>query len=336
MRKSISPSMADVARLAGVSPQTVSRVSNDYPGVLEETRERVLAAMTQLRYRPNSAARALKRGSFKTIGVLLSGLNTTGNIRTLNAIVESAAAEGYALAVHSIVAFNDEHIQQAFQRLNESAIDAAILLLELETVDELHIADIPYERVVIVDSNAAGRYPVVDSDQSSGTRAALKHLYGLGHRRIQHVTGPGNSYSSRGRRQTWEAFCSEYDLEQPEPIAGNWSADSGYAAGQRIAEEGWATAVFVSNDEMALGVMRALDEHGLQIPADISVVGFDDIELASQFPTPLTTVRQDFAEIGRRCVAQVLQQIETGDIRTGTELVPATLVVRESTAAPRR
>lgn len=334
MRKSTSPSMADVARLAGVSPQTVSRVSNDYPGVLEETRDKVLAAMSQLRYRPNSAARALKRGSFKTIGVLLSGLSTTGNIRTLNAIVESAAAAGYSLVVHSVAAFNDKFIQKGFQQLNESAIDGAIVLVEMETVDELHISDIPYDRVVVVDSNAAGHYPVVDSDQFAGTRAALQHLYDLGHHRIQHVTGPARSYSSAGRRATWEAFCSEYGLERPEPLEGDWSATSGFEAGLRIADDGWATAVFVSSDEMALGVMRALTSRGVRVPHDVSVVGFDDIEIASQFPTPLTTVRQDFAEIGRRCVAQVLHQIKTDDVSARTDLVPATLVVRESTAPP--
>lgn len=334
MRKSTSPSMADVARHAGVSPQTVSRVSNGYPGVVEETRLKVLASMQALRYRPNSAARALKRGSFESIGVLLSGLTSTGNIQTLNGIVGSAAQHGYSLTLMTLGPFSDRALQDAFARLKDSAIDAAILLLEIEGVDELHLADFPYDRLVIVDSNAAGRYPVVDTDQASGTRAALQHLYDLGHRRIQHVTGPSNSYSSGHRVAAWREFLTGHGLEVPEPLHGDWTAAAGYAAGLQIADSADATAVFASNDEMALGLMRAFGERGLRVPDDISVVGFDDIDLASEFPTPLTTVHQDFAEVGRRCVAEVLTQINTGVVEPGLELVPTRLVVRSSTAAP--
>lgn len=333
-KPSTSPSMMDVARHAGVSPQTVSRVANGYPGVLEPTRDKVLASMAALKYRPNSAARALKRGSFESIGVLLSGLETTGNLSTLNGIVGSAAEQGYSLTLMTLDSFSDRAIQSAFARLNESPIDAAILLLEIEGPDEIHLLDIPYDRLVIVDSNAASRYPVVDTDQASGTTAAMDHLYGLGHRHIQHVTGPQNSFSSRHRVDAWRNYLVERGLTVPEPILGDWTAESGYVAGSRIAEAGGVTAVFVSNDEMALGLMRAFGEHGIRVPDDISVVGFDDIDLAKQFPTPLTTVHQDFAEVGRRCVAEVVRQIDTGVVEPGLELVPTRLVVRGSTAPP--
>lgn len=334
MTRQSPPSMADVARHAGVSPQTVSRVSNGYPGVLEPTRVKVLASMAALKYRPNSAARALKRGSFQSIGVLISGLTTTGNMRTLGAIVASAAEQGYSLTLKTLDSFSDEALQLAFSDLLDSAIDAAILLLEIASADEIHLKDLVYDRVVIVDSNAAGRYPVVDTDQASGTREALEHLHGLGHRRIQHVTGPANSYSSRRRVEAWRGFLEEHGLDVPEPVVGDWSAGSGYAAGARIAETGGVTAVFASNDEMALGLMRAFGERGIRVPEDVSVVGFDDIELAGQFPTPLTTVHQDFGEVGRRCVAEVVRQIDTGVVEPGVDLVPTRLIVRESTAPP--
>lgn len=333
-KPSTAPSMMDVARHAGVSPQTVSRVSNGYPGVLKPTRDKVLASMAALKYRPNSAARALKRGSFESIGVLLSGLETTGNVSTLNGIVGSAAEQGYSLTLMSLGTFSDRTLQSAFARLNESAIDAAILLLEIEGTDEIHLLDLPYERLVVVDSNVAGRYPVVDTDQASGTTAAMEHLYGLGHRHIQHVTGPENSYSSGHRVEAWRTYLMGRGLTVPEPVRGDWTAESGYAAGARIAESGGVTAVFVSNDEMALGLMRAFGARGIRVPEDISVVGFDDIALSAQFPTPLTTVHQDFAEVGRRCVAEVIRQIQTGVVKPSLDLVPTRLVVRNSTAPP--
>lgn len=335
MSRQSSPSMADVARHAGVSPQTVSRVSNNYPGVLKPTRDKVLSAMAELKYRPNSAARALKRGSFKSIGVLLSGLESTGNVHTLNGIVASAAEEGYSLTLMTLGAFSDQALQDAFSRLKESAIDAAILLLEIQGADEIHLKDLPYDHVVIADSNAAGLYPVVDTDQATGARSAMAHLHDLGHRRIQHVTGAENSFASGRRMAAWRSFLLDRGLSVPEPIVGDWTAASGYAAGLQIAhsEEG-VTAVFASNDEMALGLMRAFGEHGIRVPEDMSVVGFDDIAIAAQFPTPLTTIHQDFAEVGRRCVAEVLRQIETGIVQPGLELVPTRLVIRESTAPP--
>ncbi|RMB62425.1 LacI family DNA-binding transcriptional regulator [Tessaracoccus antarcticus] len=328
--------MADVARYAGVSPQTVSRVANEHPGVVDGTRQRVLDAMEDLRYRPNSAARALKRGSFQSLGVVLSGLTSTGNYLTLEGIVRSANQHGYSMTVMTLDEASDENLGNIFHRMSEAAVDGAILLLEIEAADELHLTRLPYDRLVIVDSNAAYRFPVVDSDQASGTRAVMDHLLGLGHSTVHHVGGPENSFSAAARADSWREYLVAHGRPVPEPIIGDWSAESGYRAGVHIADDGVATAVFVANDEMALGLMRALGERGIRVPQDVSVVGFDDIALAANFPVPLTTVHQNFDEVGRRCVEMLIRRIEGDSVPPGVDLVPTSLVVRQSTAPPWR
>ncbi|WP_079051331.1 MULTISPECIES: LacI family DNA-binding transcriptional regulator [Streptomyces] len=329
-------SMADVARLAGVSSQTVSRVANGHPGVIEATREQVLAAMRELGYRPNSAARALRYGQFNTIGVILFSLSSTGNSRTVEAIATHAAAQGYAITLIPIDVPTQDNVLGAFTRMGELAVDAVIVIMEIHLLDAGTVQLPPGVHVVVVDSDAGDRYSVVDTDQADGARKAVRHLLDLGHRTVWHVTGPGTSYAGQRRTQAWRAVLEEAGRPVPPPLRGDWSAESGYAAGLSLAGEPDCTAVFVANDQMALGLLRALHERGRSVPGDISVVGFDDLPEAAFFVPPLTTVHQDFAEVGRRCVQNVLRQVRTrGGARPGTDLVPTRLVVRGSTAAPR-
>ncbi|GAA2434582.1 LacI family DNA-binding transcriptional regulator [Streptomyces macrosporus] len=327
-------SMADVARLAGVSAQTVSRVSNGYPGVTETTRQQVLAAMRKLGYRPNSAARALKRGEFRTIGVILFTLSTTGNVRTLEAIATSAAREGYAVTLLPVAVPTQDEVRGAFTRLGELAVDAVIVIMEVHLLDAATVSLPPNTQVVVADSDAGDRYSVVDTDQAGGTRAAVRHLLDLGHRTVWHLAGPEESFAAQRRADAWRATLTEAGREVPEMVRGDWSAESGYRAGLRIAEEPDCTAVFAANDQMALGLLRALHEKGRAVPDDVSVIGFDDIPEAGSFVPPLTTVHQDFAEVGRRCVQGVLRQIRGESAERGTTLVPTRLVVRQSTAPP--
>ncbi|WNI19499.1 LacI family DNA-binding transcriptional regulator [Actinacidiphila sp. ITFR-21] len=326
--------MADVAQLAGVSSQTVSRVSNGFPGVVESTRQQVRAAMKELGYRPNSAARALKRGEFRTLGVILFNMSTTGNMRTLEAVSLSAAQEGYATTLMPVTVPSQDEVRGAFTRLGELAVDGVVLLMEVHLLDAAMVSLPPNAQVVVVDSNAGDRYCVVDTDQAGGARAAVRHLLGLGHRTVWHVAGPEGSYSAERRVETWRETLTEAGCGIPEPLRGDWSAESGYRAGRRIAEDPDCTAVFAANDQMALGVLRALHEHGRRVPEDISVVGFDDLPESSSFMPPLTTVHQDFSEVGRRCVESVLRQIRNDTAEKGTTLVPTRLVVRSSTAPP--
>ncbi|RDG39094.1 LacI family DNA-binding transcriptional regulator [Streptomyces corynorhini] len=326
--------MADVARRAGVSSQTVSRVANGHQGVVEKTREQVLAAMKELGYRPNSAARALKRGEFRTIGIILFTLSTTGNVRTLEAIATSAAEQGYATTLLPVAIPTQDQVRGAFTRLGELAVDAIIVIMEVHLLDAATVSLPPDVGVVVVDSNAGDRYSVVDTDQAGGAREAVRHLLGLGHRTVWHLAGPEESYASQHRADAWRATLREAGREVPPLLRGDWSAESGYRAGLRLAREPGCTAVFAANDQMALGLLRALHESGRTVPGQVSVVGFDDIPDAGSYLPPLTTVRQDFAEVGRRCVEGALRQIREHTEEPGTTLVPTRIVVRESTAPP--
>ncbi|WP_431774054.1 LacI family DNA-binding transcriptional regulator [Streptomyces cucumeris] len=327
-------SMADVARQAGVSSQTVSRVSNGHPGVVEATRQQVLTAMKELGYRPNSAARALKSGRFRTLGIILFTLSTTGNVRTLEAIATSAAAEGYATTLLPVAVPTQDEVRGAFTRLGELAVDAIIVIMEVHLLDATTVSLPPNVGVVVADSDAGDRYSVVDTDQRGGATEAVRHLLDLGHTTVWHVAGPEESYAAQRRTAAWRSELERAGCDVPPPLRGDWSAESGYQAGLRLAREAGCTAVFAANDQMALGVLRALHDNGLTVPGQVSVVGFDDIPDAGSFIPPLTTVHQDFAEVGRRCVESALRQIGAAQEERGTTLVPTRLVVRASTAPP--
>ncbi|MET8979504.1 LacI family DNA-binding transcriptional regulator [Streptomyces sp. NPDC004539] len=329
-----SVSMADVARVAGVSSQTVSRVSNGYEGVTEETRRQVLDAMRELGYRPNSAARALKRGEFRTLGVITFSLSSTGNVRTLEAIANSAAAEGYAVTLLPVAVPTQDEVRGAFTRLEELAVDAVIVIMEVHLLDAATINLPPYVQVVVADSDAGERYTVVDTDQAGGTRTAVQHLLGLGHDTVWHLAGPEDSFAAQRRTDAWRDTLTKAGRPVPPLVSGDWSAESGYRAGLGLADREDCTAVFAANDQMALGLLRALHERGRRVPEDVSVIGFDDIPEASSFLPPLTTLHQDFAEVGRLCVRAVLRKMRHDGPAHGTTLVPTRLVVRESTAPP--
>ncbi|MCO1338614.1 LacI family transcriptional regulator [Kocuria polaris] len=329
-------SMADVARHAGVSSQTVSRVSNGFEGVLPATRTAVLAAMDELGYRPNSAARALKFGSFRTIGILTFSLAPLGNMRTVEAIATSAAESGYAVTLIPVGPPTHRGVESAFTRLEELAVDAIIAIMEVHLLDRAKVVlprGVP--TVVVVDSDAGDAYTVVDTDQADGARRATRHLLDLGHETVWHLAGPDDSYAAERRARAWQQTLADAGCPVPPLVRGDWSSESGYTAGRELALIEDCTAVFCANDQMALGLYRALREAGRDVPGDVSVVGFDNTADSANYAPPLTTVHQDFAEVGRRCVGRVLEHLRTGENPTGTSLVPTQLVIRESTASPR-
>ncbi|QKW11220.1 LacI family DNA-binding transcriptional regulator [Streptomyces sp. NA04227] len=328
--------MADVARLAGVSSQTVSRVSNGDSAVVEKTRLKVLAAMEELGYRPNSAARALKRGEFRTIGVITMDLSSTGNVRTLEAIAKCASHAGYAVTLMPLDTPTQDNVRGAFTRLGELAVDAAVLIMEVHLLDRQALTLPPHVKVVVVDSDAGDRFPVVDTDQRQGAELAVRHLLDLGHRTVRHVAGPEESFAAGRRATAWEETLRMEGRPVPELLRGDWTPESGYRAGLELARDPQCTAVFVANDQMALGVLRALHESGRRVPEDVSIVGFDDIQEGTAFTPPLTTVHQDFSKVGELCVETVLRELRGETVAEGARLVPTRLVVRESTAPPPR
>jgi DNA-binding LacI/PurR family transcriptional regulator len=329
------PSRVDVAAHAGVSPQTVSRVSNGHSNVDPATRQRVVESMRALGYRPNGAARALKSGRFNTIGVIIFTLETFGNMRTLDAIAKEAARANCAVTLIPVAEPTLGRVSGAYDRLGEAAVDGVVIIFEAHLLDDAEFVLPPGVPVVVVDSDAGSGYTVVDTDQAQGARAATEYLLELGHAQVWHIAGPRTSFSAAHRVESWRSALQDAGIVPPEPLYGDWTTESGYRHGLALGRKADVTAVFAANDQMALGVMRALHELGRRIPEDVSVVGFDDMEAAHSFWPPLTTVRQDFAEVGRLSIRELLRKIDRVESEGSDRIVvPTRLVVRASTGSP--
>lgn len=324
-------SMAMVAARAGVSGQTVSRVINDSPRVDPDTRARVERAMADLGYRPHRAARALRTGRSQTIGLVVTTLATVGNSRMLQATAEAAAHRGYALTVVTAEA----SVAHAFDRLAEQEVDGAIVLNEASALVPSAARPAGLRLVVVdavVDAVAEADLRAVHSDHAGGAAAATQHLLDLGHPTVHHLAGPADSFAAAERERGWRETLLAAGIRPPVVVRGDWSAESGYAAGPALAT---ASAVFCANDQMALGLLRALDDAGRAVPTDVSVVGFDDVPDAANYRPPLTTIRQDFTALADRAVAALVAEIEgEGDAVVDTSIIPTALVTRSSTAAP--
>lgn len=328
------PSIGDVARLAGVSAQTVSRVSTGADNVRPATRDRVLAAMEQLAYSPNHAARALRYGSFHTIGLIAHRLARTGESRTVEAVVEAARAEGYTVSLVDVQSPSSDDVTEAAARLSHQSIDG-LVIIRAETATPSSLVLPPRLPVVVSDSRFVGHHPAVGADQVTGTHLALQHLLDLGHRTVHQLAGPADSAPAEIRVDTWREHLIGSGREVPEVLRGDWTARSGYEQGRRLAADPAVTAVLCGNDEMAAGLFRALHEQGRRIPDDVSVIGFDDIPLAEFLWPPLTTVQQDFHMIGNRLVELLLRQIrDRTTLADARIVVPTRLIARASTAPP--
>lgn len=335
-RRKTGPSIEDVARLAGVSAQTVSRVSTGAASVRPVTRSRVLAAMDQLGYAPNRAARALRKGSFGTLGLLAHRFARTGEALTTQAVVEAALAEDHSVTLLHVEDPGGEGWESAAQRLSNQSIDGLVIIrAEHATPDTLALpAGLP---IAVSDSRLVGYYPGVVADQIQGSEDAVRHLLELGHRNVHHIAGPADSDPAALRAATWQRCLEEVGVRPPPLWRGDWTAESGYATGRRIAVDPSITAVFCANDEMAFGLMRALHDHGRRVPGDVSVVGFDDIGLSAFASPPLTTVKQDFRRIGHELVRLVMEQLRTQAVVPRDRImVPTELLVRATTAPPPR
>lgn len=329
------PSLGDVAAHAGVSMQTVSRVANGLTNVGADTRERVLSSMRTLGYRPNGAARALRSGRFRTLGVVTFGLSSYGNMRTLEAIAVAAAGAGYAVTVMPVGQPKQADVNRALGRLSEQAVDGIIALVETHIVDRSTLELPPGLSAVVIDSTERADYPQVDADQAGGARQATEHLLGLGHETVWHIAGPLTSYAAARRETAWRQTLQAAEAFVPEVLRGDWSTSSGYELGRRIASRPDVTAVFAANDQMALGLLRGLHEAGRAVPGDVSVAGFDDMDGADSFWPPLTTVRQDFEAVGARAVELLIREIDGEPDPVRGVLLPTRLVVRGSTGPAR-
>lgn len=326
--------MEDVARLAGVSQMTVSRVINERGGVRTETRARVLAAMRELDYRPNVAARALVTGRSRTLGVVSFDTTLYGPASTLYGIDLAARAAGYFVNVASMRRLDADSMRESVERLREQGVDGIVLIApQAWTVDALRTLAVDLPIVVVEGGKGAGA-PVVAVDQYVGGARVTQHLLSLGHETVWHVAGPQDWLEARSRLRAWQETLLDAGRDVPDHLVGDWSPRSGYEHGRALAKRADVTAVFVGNDQMALGVLRAMSEAGVHVPGDVSVAGFDDVPEAAYFSPPLTTVRQDFAEVGRHSLRLLLNQLEPGDRSIDHVVIEPDLILRDSTGPP--
>lgn len=327
-----APNIRDVAKLAGVSYQTVSRVLNDSPNIRPSTKDRVLQVINELGYQPNQAARALVTNRSRTIGILSSETAHYGPATSVHAIEVAARQSGYRVMITNTTS-DYESIRNALDFLRQQAVEAIVIIAPqvrvFDAIDDIGMT-IPF---VTLDSTQRDRNHSMSVDQFAGGRLATRHLINLGHTEIEHLAGPRDWIEADARMQGFLHEINDADLTTRPPILGDWTAAFGHHAGRELLRHPDFTAVFCANDQMALGLIHALHDEGVRVPQDVSVVGFDDIPESAHFWPPLTTVRQDFAEIGRRSLEIILDEIR-GIRGVGRDQIAPELVLRGSTAPP--
>ena len=291
--------------------------------------------MRELGYRPNTAARALVTGRSRIVGVICHRTSLYGPSAALLGIEQSARDAGYSVLIVGIDRLDAAMLQEAVHGLHrQGAAGVAIIAPQLALSDAMR--DAPHQLpAVALWGRADSGVPNIASDEVAGAAVATRHLLGLGHATVWHLAGPPGRYGAGERERGWRMALAEAGVAPPPPLIGDWSARSGYLAGQELLRRRAATAVFAASDQMAIGLLRALHEGGRHVPRDISVIGFDDLPESAFLIPPLTTMRQDFTSLGAAAVRTLLAIIEQDDPLRDTVL-PAELVVRASTGPPRR
>lgn len=332
-----APSIRDVARLAGVSYQTVSRVINNSPQLRPETAARVRSAIAELKFVPNQAARALATSRTRLIGVLGPRTTTHGVSAMVQAVESVARRAGYRLTLTNLGTNAPDDVRASIDHLVQQSIEGLVVVApQTRVIPILEELKLPVP-VRIVSSTGSAMPTSSFNDQVSGARAAVRHLAELGHSRILHIAGPRDWLEADHRMRGYLAEMDAQDLSPRPPVLGDWTAQFGFEAGIELLRTEDATAVFAGNDHMALGFMHAVRALGRSVPEDISVVGFDDVPEAAHLWPPLTTVRQDFTGIGQRAMWDLLDDL---GVSHDGEVVPEPdhlrFIVRSSTAPPSR
>lgn len=332
-------SMTDVATHAQVSQKTVSRVVNGEPHVRHEVRTRVREAIEELGFRPNAAARSLVTRRTRRIGVVALGTNLHGPMASLAALESVARSDGYSLSVMRTDSTDRAQIQAALDSVVDQGIEGVVLS------EPMHFdggALSIREEVAVLTLGSRGLTGrddelLVGADEETGARLATDHLLSLGHETVHHIAGPDAWVSSHLRRRGWRSSLEEHGAQPPSLVAGDWSPHSGFEAMTTLLQgDTLPTAVFAANDQMAIGAVSALTRQGLEVPGDISIIGFDDIDVAAYLPTPLTTLRQEFTIAAHRGMNQLIETIDGHPPTDLRQLVPLSLVTRATTGRPPR
>jgi DNA-binding LacI/PurR family transcriptional regulator len=330
----------DVAQAAGVSTQTVSRVMNNVSYVSGETRQRVEEVVEQLGYRPSTLARSLIQQRSYTLGVVTYGLKYIGPSRTLNGIADKADELGYMLLMKELNNFTANRIDGVIDSLLARQVDG-ILWAVPEIGDnhawmEQRMEKIPVPMLFLAMQPREGVASVV-TDNFQGAKMAMQHLFDSGRKKIGHISGPLDWWEAQERRRGWRDALKTAGLEaSPQAcVEGNWSSSSGEQGIIQLLESfSDMDAVFVGNDQMALGVLREAHSRGISVPDQLAVIGFDDIPESAYFYPSLTTISQDLQLLGGQAVQNIVEMIQAGQgnqvIRVQSSLIPPRLVVRES------
>lgn len=328
--------IADIARAAGVSPMTVSRVLNDKPGVGEVTRLRVRRMLDDLGYQPNPTALALKRGRNRVVAYVSPFSELRGSIvDTLIGVERAARAAGWTVAVQSLDDVSPAAVRAAARSLARNAVDVAVVVSPVDsTAEALRELDAQVPAVGIW-TPRDGLDPIAGPDVEASAEAGTRYLLQLGHETVAYVSGPVGWMVTEHHRIGWERALRAAGSSILPAVPTEWTPDDGRRAGLELLQDPRVTAIFAANDALALGVMHAARDLGREVPGDVSVVGHDDLPEARHYVPALTTVSQDLASIGVRAFHAAMRRI--GEAAPGPQpQVRTRIEIRESTAAPRR
>jgi LacI family transcriptional regulator len=328
-----------VARVSGVSYSTVSRVVNGHANVRAETRGRVQAAMTELGYVAHVTARALASGRTQTIGLLARGIDNPFFSAVIKGVDQEVSEADYDLLLcttHN----RSEHEGEYVARLSRGMADGLVIVVPTALPDYVSLLRSERYPFVLVDhdSDAPG-CTIVNADNRAGTREGISYLIGLGHRRIGFITGRPDVGAALQRLAGYREAMRDAGLAIDDSliVAGDFMEERGYAAAQELlAGPKPPTAIFASSDTAAFGVVSAARDAGLRVPDDLSVLGFDDIVEAAWFGSGLSTVRQPLREMGRVAVQRLVRLLADPSLPPERVVMPTELVVRQTTAPPRR
>lgn len=327
--------LEDVAKEAGVSQQTVSRVLNNPDIVSERTRNKVLGAMNMLNYVPNRSAQILAGKTLPTFGLVTTSLALHAPSQIASSFKHHAEQEGYQVAISMLKNGQLNVLQSALSEFSAQKINSVVMSLPLEKNDAETLAqDNPHMQLLFLDVPPAAGVCHLGFLHSDGTASSVNLLLGLGHKKFGLLAGPESSISARLRLACWRDALYQAGIPEQDAVYGDWSANSGWVTTiELFSRHPDITAILVASDQMALGVISALRQLNKRIPQDVSVIGYDDTPDSQYFHPALTTVRQDFDLIGKRAVAHLLNMARQPQT-VFNDLLPTALVIRHSTGKP--